>query len=245
MIAMVFPILAFCLVFVVSQRSLTFGLLGTIAVGYFSGIVRANFQSIATTFFFDAGIAGLFFSCIFGHTRAIRKAVFSQSGQFCLLLIIWPLILSMAPVNNFWVQLVALRGSVLLLPIFIIATKLTKDDALLLARGFAVLNLIAMVIGIWIYFVGVEKFYPVSAVTRIIYNSQDAGAAAKHRIPSTFLSAHAYGNTMVLTLPMLMGSLLQRKRFPIDATLLSLGVIAAIVGILLCAARQPLWFWDW
>jgi hypothetical protein len=240
-----FPLLAFALVFVVAQRSLSLGLLAAIGVGYFSGIVRANFQSIATTFFFDAGIAGLYASILFGHTAMLKKAIMSPGGQFMLLLVGWPLFLTMVPVNHFFVQLIALRGSVWLLPIAIIATRFKKKDLFLLARGFAVLNIIAFGVGTYISINGVETLYPRNEVTRIIYNSKDVRSSdssdTSYRVPSVFLSAHAYGNTMVLTIPILMGAVAYRRRGVIERGLLVAGVVAAIFGILYCAARQPMW----
>ncbi len=240
-----FPIVAFLATFLMSQRSLAGGILSVITVGYFSGIIRANFQSIATTFFFDAAVAGLYISVGFGHTRTLKRAIMGSGGQFCMLLVIWPAFLTLVPVNHFLVQLVALRGTVWLLPLFILATKLKLEDLKQFARVLAVLNTITFFVGTYIYINGVESLYPKNEVTRIIYQSKDVRNSAtednNHRVPSTFLSAHAYGGTMVLTLPLLLGRLFQRKPNIFERGLLIAGVLSALVGLLYCGARQPLW----
>src|SRR5207237_3770165 len=50
---------------------------------------------------------------------------------------------------------------------------------------------------------------------------------------------HAYGGTMLLTLPFLLDRLFGARARVIDRGLAAAGVTAALAGILLCAARQP------
>ncbi len=237
---LLFVLIAFFIVFVMSQRSLALGLITAIGVGYFSGIIRANYQSIETTFLFDSAIAAFYASVFLGHTQKFKRALGSQAGQFALILILWPIFLAMIPVNNFFVQLVALRGNIWLLPLVIIATRLQREDLFILARGFAILNFIAMLVGIYLYFNGVESLYPKNEVTRVIYNSKDV-VGGLYRIPSIFLSAHAYGGTMVLTIPFLLGGLVYKNRPIFERALFAAGLVGAIAGILFCAARQPMW----
>jgi len=219
--------------------------MAAISVGYFSGIIRANYQSIETTFLYDTAIFALYTSVSLGHTKKFKNAITSQAGQFVLMLILWPLFLTLVPINNFFVQLVALRGNAWLLPIVIIATRIKRDDLFVFARGFAILNVIAMAVGMYLYVKGVESLYPRNEVTRVIYSSKDVGGTsdkeALYRIPSVFLSAHAYGGTMVLTIPFLLGGLLYRKRHIFERALFVAGLVGAVAGILFCAARQPLW----
>jgi hypothetical protein len=235
-----FPICAFFAVFVLCQRSIGLGVLASFAIGYFSGVTRANYQSVATTFFFDGGVLGLYFSVFLGHTFKFTQALRSSTGQICLLLVAWPAFLTLVPVNHFLVQLVALRGTIWLLPFVLIASQLKKKDFLTLAIGIAVLNLITLAVSSYLYVNGVPSLYPKNEVTRIIYNSADV-AGGYFRIPSTFLSAHAYGGTMVLSMPFLLGPLVNRQSSIFLKTLLAAGLIAAIFGVLMCAARQPLW----
>jgi hypothetical protein len=159
-----------------------------------------------------------------------------------MFLIGWPAFLTLMPVNDLLVQLVALRATVWFLPVLLVATRLTTADLTTIARGLAVLNLIAFVVGVYLYVNGVEALYPENAVTAIIYKSKDVTSATTefHRVPSTFLSAHAYGAAMLLSLPFLLGQAFSTRIGVLDRLLAIEGVVAAMAGILMCAARQPL-----
>ena len=95
--------------------------------------------------------------------------------------------------------------------------------------------------GIYIYLYGVEVLYPMNAITQIIYNSRDLGGRTKyHRVPSTFLSAHAYGGTMLSSMPYLIDRLAGVAVRRIDRSFAAAGVVAAAGGLLLCGRRLPL-----
>ena len=80
-----------------------------------------------------------------------------------------------------------------------------------------------------------------NAVTQIIYKSKDVGGMTKyHRVPSSFLSAHAYGGTMLCTLPFLLDRLAGVEVRLVDRWLAVAGVVAAAGGLLMCGARSPL-----
>ena len=158
-----------------------------------------------------------------------------------MFLIAWPAFLCLVPVNHFVVQCVGFRATVWFLPVVLIAARLTTADLALLARGLVVLNLIALAVGIYIYLYGIEVLYPVNAITQIIYNSRDLGGRTKyHRVPSTFLSAHAYGGTMISTMPYLIDRLAGVAVRRLDRCLAAAGVVAAVGGLLMCGARSPL-----
>jgi hypothetical protein len=235
-----FPLLAFAAALVATTRSLGWGILTVIAVGYFNGVVRANFLSVFTTFMFDAGLLGLYVGFFLGRGRQAAAVWSGPAGQFVLFLIAWPTLLTLIPVNSFLVQLVALRATVWFLPVLLIATRLTAADLSVIARGLAVLNLVALAGGLYVYVSGVEALYPLNAVTQTIYISRDVGGYEYHRIPSFFLSSHAYGGAMLFTLPFLLGRLFGARVGPWDRLLAAAGVAAAVAGILLCAARMPL-----
>jgi hypothetical protein len=239
-VAVVFPVLAFVVVLLGVQRSVGWGLLAVLAVGYFSGVVRANFLSVFTTFMFDSAVLGLYVGFLQKHGHEAVRFARTTAGRFVLFLIAWPTVLAFLPVNNFLVQLVALRATVWFLPVLLIATRLTSRDLSVLARGLAVLNLVALMGGMYVYIYGVAALYPSNAVTAIIYASKDVADFEYYRVPSIFLSAHAYGGTMLLTLPFLIDRLAGAEvRFP-DRVLAAAGIVAAVGGILLCAARSPL-----
>jgi hypothetical protein len=233
----VFPIAAFLAAFVGTRRSLGVGFMTVFAVGYGSGVVRANFLGVFTTFTFDAAVLGLYA----GFLQSAGGATLfnGRAGRFALLLVLWPTALCLLPVNDVFVQLVALRATIWFLPVMLIATRLTGPDLVVLARGLAVLNLCAFAVGVYVYQNGVTALYPENAVTRIIYQSKDVGGFGYYRIPSTFLSAHAYGGAMVMSLPLVLSLLFGAGVAPLDRVLGAAGVVAAAAGILMCAARQP------
>jgi hypothetical protein len=233
----VFPIAAFILTIAATHRSLGSGFVALCAVGYFNGVIRANFLGIFTTFMFDSAVFGLYAGFLI---RTRGAGLWSgESGLFVLCLILWPTMLTLIPANDFFVQSVALRGSVWFLPVMLIARRFKSSDLTTMARGLGVLNLCALAGGIYVYQRGVESLYPENAVTQIIYMSKDVGGHEFYRIPSTFLSAHSYGGAMLFTLPFLVGTVFATGvRWP-DRLLASAGVLAAGAGLLLCAARQP------
>ena len=53
-----FPIAAFFVALAASLRSIGLGLVAVFAVGYVSGVIRANFLSVHTTFMFDSALWG-------------------------------------------------------------------------------------------------------------------------------------------------------------------------------------------
>ena len=55
-----FFLVAFAVVLLATFRSLGWGLLAVVAVGYFSGVIRANYLGVFTTFMFDAAVLGLY-----------------------------------------------------------------------------------------------------------------------------------------------------------------------------------------
>lgn len=234
------PIVAFLGTLIFTARSLGLGLLSVFAIGYVNGVIRANFLSVHTTFMFDSALLGLYVGFLYGWPREVAAVFRGLAGKWVLLLILWPALLTLIPVNDYLVQLVALRATVWFLPVLLIASRLRADDLTMIARGLAILNLGALAGGIYVYQNGVQSLYPENAVTEIIYKSKDVGGFEYHRIPSTFLSAHAYGGAMVFTLPFLLDRLFGRGVGFADRALAAAGVAAAVAGILMCAARQPI-----
>jgi hypothetical protein len=235
-----FPLVAFAGALLATFWSLGWGFLAILAVGYFNGVIRANFLGVYTTFMFDAAVLGLYLGFLFGRSRRVAGARLGAAGPFVVFLIAWPALLSLVPVNNFLVQLVALRATVWFLPVLLIATRLNAADLTVLTRGLAVLNLVALAVGVYIYQNGVGTLYPKNPVTWIIYMSGDVAGSKYFRVPSTFLSAHGYGGTMLLTLPFLLDRLAGIGVRPVDRGLAAAGVVAAAGGLLMCAARLPL-----
>jgi hypothetical protein len=238
-VALVFPLVAFVTALLCTLRSLGLGFLAVFAVGYFHGVIRANYLGVATTFLFDAAVLGLYLGFFAGRSRDAAGVWRSRAGQWTLVLILWPVVLTLFPVNHFLVQLVALRATVWFLPVILVATRLRADDLALIARGLAVLNLAALGGGLYVYQNGIAALYPENAVTSIMYRSNDVAGYQYHRVPSFFLTAHAYGGAMLFSLPLLLGALFGPRAWAADRALAAAGAAAAAGGIMLCAARVP------
>ena len=237
---LLFPLAAFALALLACARSVGWGLAAVVAVGYFNGVVRANFLGVASTFMFDAGLLGLYAGLVAFHGRQIGPVVRTTAGVFVLLLAAWPALLTVLPVNDYLVQLVALRGTVWFLPVVLVATRLTDADLTALARTLGVMNLAALAVAGYEFENGIEAVFPKNAVTELMYRSNDVAGYTAFRIPSTFLNAHSYGGTMLVTLPFLLDRLFGRGAGAFDRLLAACGVAAAAAGLLLCAARSPL-----
>jgi hypothetical protein len=229
----------FAAVLLGTLRSLGVGFVAVFAVGYFNGVIRANYMGIATTFLFDAALLGLYVAFIAVRSREVAGVLRSPAGQWTVALVLWPALLTLVPVNDLLVQMVAFRATVWFLPVLLVATQLRADDLATIARGLAVLNLAALGGGVYVYLNGVQALYPENAVTHIIYLSNDVAGYQYHRVPSFFLSAHAYGGAMVCSLPFLLGHLFSERVGVVDRGLAVAGVVAALGGVVMCAARQP------
>src|SRR5262249_49630835 len=150
-------------------------------------------------------VLGLYLGFFLGRSRRATGVGSGMAGPFVLFLIAWPALLSFVPVNHILVQLVALRTTVWFLPTLLIATRLTATDLAALTRGLVVLNLMALAAGVYLYLYGLEALSPGNAITELMYRSGAGGGY--HRIPSIFMNAHAYGGTMLFTLPFLLDRL--------------------------------------
>jgi hypothetical protein len=87
------------------------------------------------------------------------------------------------------------------------------------------------------YFLGLDRFFPRNQVTDLIYISKDLIGHTQYRIPASFPNAHAYGGTMVMSLPLLVGAVIQKHKSNLRLQLLVMGIVAALVGVLMSAAR--------
>ncbi len=234
------PLVAFALVLLACARSLGWGLSAVVAVGYLNGVVRANVLGVFSTFMFDAGLLGLYVGFLVFYTRQAVTVFRGTTGLFVLLLTAWPAVLSVVPVNDVLVQLVALRGTVWFLPVVLIATRLTDADLTAVTRTLGGMNLVALAVAGYEFQFGIEAIFPRNAVTELMYRSGDVAGGTAFRIPSTFMNAHSYGGAMVFTLPFFLGGLCNRgSRLP-DRILAVCGLLAAVGGLLLCAARSPI-----
>jgi hypothetical protein len=235
MIALGLCILAFVLTFWAGRYSLGKGLVVVLVFGYFYGILRANLQTTPSHFIFDACVLGFYLSQI---TSAKDKKTSPNSAALHLwttILILWPMIVLFVPFQPYLVALVGFRSATIFLPMLFLGARLREKDLVEICWGMVALNLIVGGFAIAEYVLGVPRFFPPSPVTRIIYLSTDV-AGGFFRIPATFVHAHAYGGMMGATLPFLLG-FWSRLRNRYLRWLVVLGIMAALLGVLVSAAR--------
>ncbi len=207
-----------------------------LAWGYLYGIVRANLETLFSHFIFDAALLGLYLA---------QRKVFSGSSEggpaavlrwWAVCLIVWPCLLVLLPFQTLMISLVGLRGCIFFIPMLLLGGRLKGTDLRQISNGLVILNLMAVAFAWGEYVLGLPTFYPINSVTSIIYASSDV-AGGMYRIPATFVNAHAYGGTMVASIPFLVGGWNEGKsRMARQFALI--GIAAALLGVLMSATRQ-------
>jgi hypothetical protein len=234
---------AFVAAFLLTWRSAVHGIGVVLTVGYFYGIIRANWPDTASHFMFDAAVLGFLLTYFAtGGLKAFRDPNQLDLQRWSFVLIGWPILMFLLPIQDPIIQLVGLRGNIFLLPFMLIGARLTRDEANGVAMWLCLLNHVTFVFAIAEYFMGVPAFFPENQVTELIYRSRDVagGGGALLRIPATFSNSHSYGGTMVATIPWLLGAWIQARLVDWQRLLLLSGTAVAMVGVFLCAARTPL-----
>src|SRR5882672_426932 len=196
--------LAMLACFIAGRRSIVWGIGAVMTIGYGYGILRANVPNPAMHFLFDAGALGFYLALVTrGFTPSQRPRLVALQPWIALL-VGWPLLLFLFPVQDPMVQLVGLRGQIFFIPFILIGAMLEPEDWYALAKWFAVLNLAAFGFALAEYIAGVSKFFPKNSMTTIIYSSRDVAGWTAWRIPSTFTSAAPYASMMVATTTLLL-----------------------------------------
>ena len=230
-------LLSFAVCYVMGRRSLVYGLMAVLGVGYLYGITRANLPVSASHFIFDAGVLGLYAALWLRPPTAAERLRLKSLQLWVEILILWPLVIFLLPFQDFMVRLVGLRTNVFLLPFILFGARLLPEERYKLAVGLAVMNLVALAFAGAEFFLSVEQFFPRNQMTKLIYLSKDVAGYTAYRIPGTFSTAHAYGGTMFVGIPFLAGALLQEHKKRLHNKLLMLGLAAALLGVLLSATR--------
>jgi|HubBroStandDraft_3_1064219.scaffolds.fasta_scaffold07087_4 hypothetical protein len=235
MIALALCILAFISCYMAGRRSLGQGLVALLTFGYFYGILRANLITTYSHFIFDAGMIGLFLSPRWRDVPPEEKKRSEKVLIWTAVLMLWPTLLLALPFQPVMISLVGLRGNIFFIPLLLLGSRLTGKDLIELSVGLALLDLVAVAFAVAEYFLGVPRFFPYSQVTLIMYSSADV-AGGFLRIPATFTSAHAFGGTMVGTIPYLIGLWIRsEKRFHRWLALITLPL--TLLGVLMSATR--------
>lgn len=220
------------------NRSLKLGICAVISVGYAYGILRANLTDTWTYLSFDAAVIGLYVAQLWRPLTYEQRLATPDLRLGLAMLIGWPVLVFVAfPTSYPLVELVGLRANIFLLPFILLGARLEAEDVEGLAVFLAVLNLGAVALGTIEFFVGLEPFFPRNEVTEIIYKSRDLVGHTAYRIPSSFSSAHAFAGTMVMTLPLLVGTWARHHGERWRTTLLVSAIIGSLVGVFMAAAR--------
>jgi hypothetical protein len=152
-------IAAFIATFVAARRSVVAGLGSLATVGYFYGILRANYPEAASHFIFDAGVLGFYLVNLFHvkdeETNRRSRAMLPWLG----LLIVWPVLLLFFPLQDPLVQVVGLRGNIFFLPFLLIGARLTRGELRRFAMPLAALNLVAFMFTAAEYVIGLGPFF--------------------------------------------------------------------------------------
>ena len=230
---------AFVVVFLAGRRSLVAGLTAILGVGYFYGILRANFPDPASHFIFDAAVLALYATQLFRHQDPETNRNTRSVLLWLTLLVAWPVVLVFLPLQDPLVQLVGLRGNIFLLPFLLLGARLRREDIATLAARVAILNLVVFAVTAVEYRMGIEPFFPRNANTEIIYHSADVGTG-EYRIPSTFTGSHAYAGTMVMSMPLLLAAWGFAETSRRRRTLLVCAMAASILGTFAAASRTHL-----
>jgi hypothetical protein len=242
---LVLTVAAFAVCFCLGRVSLGLGMSALVMVGYAYGILRANFYNIYTYFLFDAACLGLYLARLETLAAAWTRGDRHPFLFWSKLVVLWPFVVMagffLVP-QHLFIQLVGLRAAVWFLPFLLLGAAAQDRDLRLLSRCLAVLNLVALAMGLAQFFWGVERFFPRNPVTELIYRSRDVAGFTAYRIPSLFSSAAAYGGTMAASLPWIFGRWVQGGVRWAESLLLTAGICAAALGVFLCGARLPFVF---
>lgn len=230
-------LLSFAVCFIAGRRSLVSGMVAVLGVGYVYGVTRANVPETFAHFIFDAGVVGLYAAQLFRGLSAVEEFRVGPLRMWLEFLIAWPLLLFLVPIQDLLIQVVGLRGNIFLLPFIFLGARMTAEERYRLALWIAGFNLLAFAFAGTEYLFGLEGFYPHNRVTELIYISKDVVGHTSYRIPGSFVNAHAYGGTMVMGLPLLLGAIVQKHKATLHFQLLVLGTVTALVGVLMSAAR--------
>jgi hypothetical protein len=242
MTGLALTVLALVGTFAATRRRVGHGLGALLCCGYFYGILRARFPDGFSHFMFDGAVGGLYLALLTGGRRGPLRL--GRDGQVLMLwvkvLMVWPLCtMVLSPLfdsQHFFIQVVGLRVAILLLPLVALGARLEEEDLDVLGDWVLGLNLLAFGFALLELHFGVEPFFPKNAVTYLIYLSNDVGAERSLRIPAIFNTGHAYGGTMLVSLPLLVR---RWQRVP-KGRLLTAGALAAsVLGLFICAARSP------
>ena len=230
-------ILAFLVTAYVARKSLVGGIVTALAVGYFYGILRANLNEMMSHFIFDGAVIGLYVGRALAMRRPETIANSMQVRPWLILLVAWPTVLALLPIQDPMIQLVGLRGNVFLIPMVLLGAQMDVEERYKLSYYIAILNLLVFGFAIAEFTFGIGSFYPRNEVTDLIYRSRVDDGGQAYRIPATFTGSHAFAGTMVCTLPLLVEAWASHTLDRYKRYILVAGLVAATLGVFMAASR--------
>jgi hypothetical protein len=237
-----FCIAALLLCYFFGRKSLGHGASALLVVGYFYGILRANYLDGFSHFIFDMGLLGLYISQFTVPPNPRTDARSRSAKWWLLLLMAWPMFLFLLPINHYLIQLVGLRHIILFLPSMLLGARLRGRDLDLITNTLAVLNLIAFGFALLEYQSGLEPYFPRNYVTENMYRSHDVRTqeGSFFRIPSTFLSSHAYAGMMAATAVLFLNGILDERKTVNGRIWMAATLVISILGIFMAGPRAPI-----
>jgi hypothetical protein len=211
-----------------------------LAVGCLYGIVRAQLNDAGSYLMFDAALLGLYlvaYRDLKGRRVARQQALTGWVMALCALPVLLILLSPFLEGQPVLVQLLGLRPAMFFVPVVLIGALLSEDEWLQVSRWAAWLALISAGFAGAELLLGVERFFPVNHASGLIYAARDVGESFGLRIPSTFVSAHAYSGTMLGFIPILLRRLESERGSPL---LTWAGLAGAGFGALVSGARLPI-----
>ncbi len=154
-----------------------------------------------------------------------------------MLLIAWPTVLTLLPIQDPMIQLVGLRGNVFLIPMVLLGAQMDVEERYKLSYYIAILNLLVFGFALAEFTFGIASFYPRNELTDLIYRSRVDDGGQAYRIPATFTGSHAFAGTMVCTLPLLVEAWSSRSVDKYRRYILVCGLVAATLGVFMAASR--------
>ncbi|HEY2513317.1 MAG TPA: hypothetical protein VGI39_20755 [Polyangiaceae bacterium] len=243
MIGLVLCGICFVSVYWATRRNLGLGVALVLAIGYSYGLVRARFPDGGTHFTFDSGAIALYLAHFTGTQDADRTSRSRFVQPWAMALAAWPVICMMVAAaipetQPILVQLVGLRAAAMYVPFIVLGARLRKHDLDQIALALAILNVLALALGLYEFAFGVEAVMPRNRMTDLIYASKDviAEGESHYRIPGPFQNAHMFGGVMACSIPFVVHNLENPGRLRVMAWV---GVGAAAISVFLCGARTP------
>jgi O-antigen ligase len=206
--------------------------------GYFFGFLKANFVDSAGHFIFDSSTFGFYLALILNFQKIQDPFAWKSVKPWLIILVFWPIFMSLIPIQHYLIQLVGLRGNILWLPMLLVGAVMDGKAKSIFSMALVLLNCVALGFAVAEYIIGVEFFIPTNQATTIVFNSNDI-VGNQLRIPSIFANAHSYAGSMVATVPWLLGELIDNRKNPLKSYFLILGLVACVLGVFLAGPRQP------